>query len=194
METERKGDWMLTYTGIHFYPLDARVEEIKIEDIAHALSNICRYGGHGNNFFSVAQHSILASQFSSDPAEALALLLHDAHEAYFGDNIRPIKYSVPWPQVLTEAEIKVADLIYQEHRLGKFKDYEEITEAVDKALLIAEGRFLFNADPTNEWHHCRGHRGPEITIDRADRSGESEVPFLQRYKALTDQLKKNVEN
>lgn len=43
---ERKGDWFLTYTGIHFYPMDPRPEEVCIEDIAHALALQCRFNGH----------------------------------------------------------------------------------------------------------------------------------------------------
>lgn len=37
---------MITYTGRAFWPLDARPEEIDPCDIAHALSLLCRYGGH----------------------------------------------------------------------------------------------------------------------------------------------------
>lgn len=43
---ERVGNWLRTYTGKRFYPLDPRIEEIDIEDIAHALSMLCRFGGH----------------------------------------------------------------------------------------------------------------------------------------------------
>ena len=34
--------WMITYTGKHFYPLDPDPALITLEDIAHALANICR--------------------------------------------------------------------------------------------------------------------------------------------------------
>ncbi len=45
--SERRGDWMQTYTGRAFWPLDARADEIDPLDIAHALSLLCRYGGLG---------------------------------------------------------------------------------------------------------------------------------------------------
>lgn len=38
----RKGDWMQTYTGRQFWPLDPHPDEIDIRDIAHALSMMCR--------------------------------------------------------------------------------------------------------------------------------------------------------
>lgn len=56
-----------TYTGEDFNPLRLDVERIKIEDIAHALSMICRANGHFERFFSVAQHAINCA------TEALAL-------------------------------------------------------------------------------------------------------------------------
>src|SRR5487761_1741512 len=47
----RKGDWIATFTGRAFWPLDPRPEDVVIEDIAHALSMLCRYGGHCRRFY-----------------------------------------------------------------------------------------------------------------------------------------------
>lgn len=88
--TQRYGDWIRTFTGKKFYPLDPRPDEIDILDIAHALSNVCRYTGHCSHFYSVAQHSVLVSRHC-DPANALWGLLHDAAEAYLADVARPVK-------------------------------------------------------------------------------------------------------
>ncbi len=85
-----RGDWMALYSGRRFYPLDPRTEEIDPEDIAHALSLLCRYGGHVDRFYSVAEHSVLMSQAVA-PESALAALLHDATEAYVVDVPRPLK-------------------------------------------------------------------------------------------------------
>ena len=86
----RKGDWIQTYSGIKMYPLDPRPEEISLLDISHALSNICRFVGHCNEFYSVAQHSVYVSVYAS-PENALWGLLHDASEAYLNDIARPVK-------------------------------------------------------------------------------------------------------
>jgi len=86
----RRGDWMQTYTGRAFWPLDPREEEIDPLDIAHALSMLCRYGGHVRRFYSVAEHCVLMS-YAVPPEHALWALLHDATEAYMVDLPRPIK-------------------------------------------------------------------------------------------------------
>ena len=88
--TDRNGDWMQTFRGGRFYPLDPRPEDIYAEDIAHALSMLCRYGGHVARFYSVAEHCVLMSRAVA-PENALAALLHDATEAYVVDVPRPLK-------------------------------------------------------------------------------------------------------
>ena len=60
----RKGDWMQTFLGIQFWPMEPRVDEIQIEDIAHALSNQCRFAGHCSTFYSVAQHSVMVARYT----------------------------------------------------------------------------------------------------------------------------------
>lgn len=81
---------MQTFSGARFHPLDPRPDEVDPVDIAHALSLLCRYGGHVDRFYSVAEHCVLMSE--AVPAEhALAALLHDATEAYVVDVPRPLK-------------------------------------------------------------------------------------------------------
>lgn len=66
------------------------VDMIDVEDIASALSKICRFGGHSNAFYSVAQHSCLVAALAPEYLCREALL-HDAAEAYLGDVIKPLK-------------------------------------------------------------------------------------------------------
>ncbi|SRR6266498_3771523 len=86
-------DWMQTYTGRVFYPLAPEPSAINPADSAHALSLICRYGGHVDRLYSVAEHCVLMSE-AVTPENALWALLHDATEAYLGDMIRPLKQAV----------------------------------------------------------------------------------------------------
>ena len=51
-------DYITTYTGDHFDPTLPKAEHLHIEDIAHALSLICRGNGHVKTFFSVGSHCI----------------------------------------------------------------------------------------------------------------------------------------
>ena len=62
MNISRLGDWIQVHSGGKFWPLDPRADEVRIGDIAHALSLICRFTGHTKSFYSVAQHSVLVAQ------------------------------------------------------------------------------------------------------------------------------------
>ncbi len=86
---------MCTYTGKTIDLEDVRAEDICIQDIAHALSNLCRYTGHTSSFYSVAEHCVLLSKAENMPGTPLARLLHDAVEAYLGDVIGPLKTLLP---------------------------------------------------------------------------------------------------
>lgn len=81
------------------------VEQIALDDIAHALSQLCRFGGHTPAFYSVAQHSILVMELAAEANEPkniqLAALMHDATEAYVQDVIKPLKNRIgePYEQI-----------------------------------------------------------------------------------------------
>lgn len=82
--------WIQTFSGQKFFPLSPRAEAVHLVDIAHALAMKCRYSGHCDRFYSVAEHSVHISRVL--PTEfALWGLLHDAAEAYLPDVPRPIK-------------------------------------------------------------------------------------------------------
>ena len=92
--TDRIGNWIQTYTGRPFWPLDPRPDDIFIEDVARSLSMRCRYSGHVLRFYSVAEHSVHVSR-AVPPEFALWGLLHDAAEAYSADVPRPLKRNLP---------------------------------------------------------------------------------------------------
>jgi hypothetical protein len=64
-------------------------------DIASSLSKLCRYCGHCRMFYSVAEHSVMVAEILKQqghtPAVQLLGLFHDAHEAYTGDMLSPLK-------------------------------------------------------------------------------------------------------
>ncbi len=92
---EKLGEpYIRTHSGINFTIFNPKPEMIEIEDIAHSLSHLCRYGGHANTFYSVASHSIIASYLVA-PEFALDALCHDMGEAYIGDCVTPIKHQMP---------------------------------------------------------------------------------------------------
>ena len=134
-------------TGLPFWPLDPRPEEVRIEAIAHQLGNLCRFNGACKVFYSVAQHSVLVSYLVSK-RYALAGLLHDAAEAYLGDVIRPLKrfleVKVTGPRALHDSfGARESDcwLTIME-ALADPDDYGAEIEHVDVAMLATEGRDL----------------------------------------------------
>jgi hypothetical protein len=140
----RRGNWMQTYTGHQFWPLDPRPEEVFIADIAHALANACRFGGHCNSFYSVAEHSVLVSQVVP-PELALMGLLHDASEAYVCDIPRPLK---PFLTGYKEIEERVWRAI-----ADRFELPHEMPQAIkdaDNAVLLTEAKAIMKPHPA-EW-------------------------------------------
>ena len=83
-----------TFSGIEINIFEPKPEQINIEDIAHALSNQCRFSGHVARFYSVAEHSLHVAM-KVEHKHALAALLHDASEAYIVDLPTPIKIVMP---------------------------------------------------------------------------------------------------
>lgn len=81
-------------SGEFFSFTDPLTSNFTIDDIAHALSNVCRYSGHVKEFYSVAQHSVLVSHLV-EPQNALLGLMHDATEAFLSDIPSPLKRILP---------------------------------------------------------------------------------------------------
>lgn len=136
-EIERRGDWMQTFTGRMFYPLDPRPDEIDPADIAHALSLLCRYGGHVDRFYSVAEHCVLMSEWV-EPQHALAALLHDATEAYVVDVPRPLKR-----QLLGYRAIEEQVWFAIAYRFGlDFELPHAVKEADDRILLTERNELM----------------------------------------------------
>lgn len=86
--------WLQTHSGIAFDLLEPRAEDVRLDDIALALSRINRFAGHTHMAgYNVAQHSYLVMDLMPQhcsPHLKLAALLHDAHEAYTGDITTPV--------------------------------------------------------------------------------------------------------
>jgi len=168
----RIGRFQTTLSGIHFYPLDPRAEDINIKDIARSLANTCRYGGHVPKFYSVAQHSILcAQQIVDDDVLRKWALMHDASEAYIGDIPIPIKAHTcmkvhpshqPWTM---ETHIEnVEDMIHyriaQRFGLPFFDKKDECSpwsrvDLVDKTMLLTEAKSFFRDERWKEWPYYK---------------------------------------
>lgn len=178
---ERKGNWMMTYTGRQFYPYDMRPEDFCIDDIAGALAKLCRYGGHCQKFYSVAEHSVLVSRMVSRQ-NALVGLMHDATEAYLVDMPRPIK--VGFPQY-KEMEGKIWKLIAQRFGLPEVFP-EEVERADGEALFHEQAAVMLPVPEGAEW----GMGRPRPAVVRPELIKcwswqDAQRFFLRRYAELT---------
>ena len=136
----RRGDWVQTFSKKRVYPLDPRPEDICIEDIAHALSNQCRFAGHTKHFISVGQHSVLVSRLCPEPYKLWGLL-HDASEAYLMDIPSPFKY-LPEMATYRTFEAGMQYIIYL--KFGLLGPEPPEVKAADKLMLTCEATDLLS--------------------------------------------------
>ena len=130
---------MNVFSGHRIDPLHIKEDDIHLEDIAHALSLICRGNGHIKYFYSVAQHSLNCAKeaqrrgYSKDVV--LSCLFHDASETYMSDLITPIKKQMKEYQII---EDQLLEKIFQAFHI-KLKNEEKIIwKEMDHLLLEAE--------------------------------------------------------
>lgn len=146
-----RGAFIATNSGGTFYPFAPRIEDIKLEDIAHALSNICRFTGHTKNFYSVAQHSLICAAIVSNDRARPWALMHDATEAYIGDISSPIRRhlfvegdasGIYQGDHISDAEDAIAELIRQKFNIPYDAEIAAEVHAADKWLGWKEGQLL----------------------------------------------------
>lgn len=140
--TKLKEGHFVTFTGIHFNPIEPTLDMININDIAHALSNTCRFGGHTKQFYSVAQHSIEVMKCCR-PKNHKHALLHDASEAYISDIVRPLKRTNEM-SVYRDVEENLMNIIYNKYDLESH--YHSEVKDADLMVLRTEMRDLTSID------------------------------------------------
>lgn len=175
------------------------VKDVRLDDIAHHLAMVNRFGGACPKPYSVAQHAVhvaeLVLELSGDPAWALAALHHDSAEAYIGDQRRPIKSHLWYASTPKQSFRKV-----KEFRVDSFQNLEQtvllaILQAfglklpkgdqaqmindVDDALLCAEMRTFFNEQRS---HWIDFERITPWSWKRA------RATFIRRHEALAAKI------
>lgn len=187
MNGEKNNDgWILTYTGKKVYPLSMRLIDLDLSDIAHALALTCRFTGQCREFYSVAQHSVLAAEHAwKVSVDKKVALLHDAAEAYLPDIATPLKQHLP--------EIKKIEDGLQQMIFWRYCSWETLNAAkrnyhsIDDQLIRAEMRALMR----NWQESYYGQRPPDFDIEIVPWSpAEAEKRFLAalRQYDVTDQM------
>lgn len=176
---------IFTYTGVIMYPLSPKESDFHIEDIAHALSLMTRANGHFEYFYSVGQHCIACSREGEirgySPKVCLALLLHDASEAYLSDITRPVKISLPDYCRIEKELQKVLFAAFGIHELSG-EEIAMISE-IDDAMLCYEFEKLHRNGGFEREYHLQG----DHSLSFCDMS-EVERLYLSRFDELKKQL------
>lgn len=173
--------WIMTNSGTQFHFNSPEPEAILIEDIAHALSLICRFTGHVNRFYSVAEHSVRVSWWAEErfgKEFAREGLMHDSSEAYVTDVNGPLKRLIGYPYtILEDKAMRVIG--------SKFNFAAEKSDPIrqcDGGLYLAEKRDLFNKFELQHTSHLDKEIYPDYVAGWLPL--HAEAAFLQRFNEV----------
>jgi hypothetical protein len=166
-------------SGAMFDYNNPETSDVKIEDIAAALSKVCRFSGHIHRFYSVAQHSINASRIVPHQF-AFDALMHDTSEAFTNDIPTPLKYAVP---MFKDLETKIETAMAK--KFGFTFPLADEVKLADSQMLMIEKLEL--KKDYSEWAVLDGIEIEEVCllVDLSPWSPEeAERRFLERYEEL----------
>jgi uncharacterized protein len=176
------GPYLQTVSGRWVNPFEPDPDQLDPGDIARALANQCRFGGHCRVFYSVAQHSVIVSRLveerGGDAEDVFAALMHDAAEAYLGDMPHPLKHRSPLGAAFRAAEDHLERAIR-----GRFRIKPSVPEVkrADRALLATERR-AFSAE-TWHWPELDGVEPLDLELT-AWSPDEAARAFAERFAEL----------
>lgn len=152
--------YVRTFTGGKFFALEPEYGDIRIEDIAHGLANLCRWGGQTKFYYPVAAHSVWVS-LVVPKGHKLSALLHDASEGLgLADIASPFKAFLPdykkiedsamtgickhfgaqWP---ISPEVKKGDMLALYHeRKALFDSHPSVDKATIPMTAVPKGWVL----------------------------------------------------
>ena len=164
--------YIVTYTGRKFYALDPNPADIDIRDIAHGLAMTCRFGGQTQQFYSVAEHSVIVARNCPENLR-MAGLLHDAAEAYIGDIPKPFKAEI---SNYREIEDNILRVIYRKFGVNEVttpvKHVDDYALHSEAAMLIPQCPWLDLKKVRKEYQvACLG-------------PAQAELLFLQVFNSL----------
>lgn len=133
---------MQTYRGHMVNLINPDPTTLFMEDIAMGLAKQCRFNGQLQRYYSVAEHSMLAANLAHLDgvrlSELKAIFMHDAHEAYTGEIITPMKHALMGlKSIIERLDTAIGD------RFGiDFVKHHDIIKHYDLLMLKAEKKTL----------------------------------------------------
>lgn len=193
MNNNRVNSFIVTSTGKRFYPFAPCIDDIEIEDIAHHLSNICRFTGATKRHYSVGQHSLLVADILRSKGynahTQFAGLMHDAAEAYVTDVPTPIKrelliqglsYDEFWS--FDAFEMNIWKLIVEKFQIEDREGIRKIVKEADMTAFYTEAKHLMGDPP--EWRERPGYNVFEETVVPFSDPAQTKFAFLGTFREL----------
>jgi hypothetical protein len=172
-------DGITLLSGCMFNYTKPEESEVTIEDIASALSNVCRFSGHLPRFYSVAQHLVNTSRIVPVD-DAFTALMHDTSEAFTNDLPTPLKAAFP---IFKELETKI-----EKAMSNKFDfefPYPDAVKLADTQMLLLEKTYV--KEDKHKWEYYKGvkfkHLLPKVDLD-SWQPRRAKREFLERYYEL----------
>jgi len=175
---------MRTASGTSFDFINPKIEQVNIEDVSHYLSNLCRFNGATNKFYSVAQHSVIVSKMVPEKFMYEGLM-HDAAEAYLGDIITPFKrllQRISFFSIITERVEKTVAIA-----LGAHYPEDKIVKTADTILKSIEAK-QFKVHLDYELPEYKNTTNEHI---EALSQEDSKKLFLERFYELSELNEEN---
>lgn len=174
-------NWTASNSGIKIDLINPTPDMFNIEDIANALSKLCRFNGQLKSFYSVAQHSVHVSQLVPDRLK-LAALLHDASEAYICDIPTPFKRMLGDAYTTTEAKLQAA--IAKKFGVTPEMMDDPLVKQADRMMVVSE-RDMFQFKPlkwSEEYENVLRYPGNLSALDH-HKAKDYFLSAFTKYKA-----------
>lgn len=180
MKTPKKTDqWISLLSGGTFNYNRPQDSNVTIDDIASALSNVCRFSGHLPRFYSVAQHLVNTSKIVPEHL-AFDALMHDTAEAFTNDLPTPLKWAFP---IFKELETNIEAAMAK--KFGFNFPYDPAVKQADTEMLILEK--IYVKGDNSVWPNYEGvkvdHLVHLVDLD-SWQPRRAKREFLERFEEL----------
>lgn len=182
--SERYGGWSQTQSNVEFYPADPRVEEIRLEDIAHGLAIECRWGGQSKYPVPVAQHVVWTSKvvemLNGSLLDQFVALHHDDAEAYIGDIKSPLKRMWEF-EFIRAIEHRLNLCIFEALGVPQGYPFSAMVKHADTVMLVTEAEQVM---PPHPWYlaDCYPDAAPIKVVEISWRRAKAH--YLMRHYEL----------